>query len=66
MAKDGIYVDPLKVKAISNLLPPRTIVQLQSLQGKANFLHHFVANYAKLAKGLVQLLKKAVPFIRDN
>ena len=34
----GIHVDPLKVEAIVNLPPPRSIRQLQSLQGKSNFL----------------------------
>ena len=38
VANDGICMDPLKVEAITNLPPPRTILQLQSLQGKANFL----------------------------
>jgi hypothetical protein len=33
----GIMVDPLKVEAIIQLPPPRTILQLQSLQGKAIF-----------------------------
>jgi hypothetical protein len=34
----GIMVDPLKVQAIVQFPPPHTILQLQSLQGKANFL----------------------------
>ena len=38
MENDGIHVDPLKFEAITKLPPPRTILQLQSLQGKANFL----------------------------
>ena len=38
VANDGIRVDPLKVEAIMNLPPPHTILQLQSLQGKAKFL----------------------------
>ena len=38
VANDGIHVNPLKVKAITNLPLPHTILQLQSLQGKANFL----------------------------
>ena len=66
VAKNGIGVDHLKVEAISNLPPPRTIVQLQSLQGEENFLRHFVANYTKLTKGFMHLLKKGVPFILDN
>jgi hypothetical protein len=62
----GIMVDPLKVEAIIQLLPPRTILQLQSLQGKANFLRCFIANYAKITKGFMCLLKKDVPFFWDK
>ena len=66
MANNGIQVDALKVKAITNLPPPHTILQLQSLQGKANFLRRFIANYAELSKGFMYLLKKGVPFIWDD
>jgi hypothetical protein len=62
----GIMVDPLKVEVIVQLPPPRTIVQLQSLQGKANFLRRFIANYAEITKGFMCLLKKDVPFIWDE
>ena len=60
VANDGIWIDPLKVEAITNIPPPRTILQLQSLQGKANFLRQFIANYAELTKGFMWLLKKGV------
>ena len=66
MANDGIHVDPLKVKAIMHLPPPRIILQLQSLQGKANFLCRFIVNYTKITKGFMRLLKKGVPFIYDD
>jgi hypothetical protein len=59
----GIMFDPLKVEEIVQLPPPRTILQLQSLQGKANFLRCFIANYAKITKGFMRLLKKDVPFL---
>jgi hypothetical protein len=62
----GIMVDPLKVEAIVQFPPPRTILQLQSLQGKANFLRHFMANYAEITKGFMRLLKKDVPFFWDE
>ena len=62
----GIMVNPLKVEAIIQLPPPRTILQLQSLQGKANFLWRFIANYAKITKGFMCLLKKDVPFFWDE
>ena len=63
VANDGICVDPLKVEAITNLPLPHMILQLQSLQGKANFLRRFIVNYAKITKGFMRLLKKGVPFI---
>ena len=66
IANDGIRVDPLKIEAIVNLPPPHTVLQLQSLQGKENFLHRFIANYVKLTKGFMRLLKKGVPFIWDD
>eukprot|EP00253_Pinus_taeda_P002987 PITA_02987 len=59
-------MDPLKVEAIVNLPPPATLQQLQSLQGKANFLRRFVPNYAEVAKGFTRLLKKDVPFHWDT
>jgi hypothetical protein len=62
----GIMVDPLKVEAIVQLPLPRTILQLQSLQGKVNFLRRFIANYVKITKGFMHLLKKNIPFHWDD
>ena len=62
----GIQVDPLKVEAIVNLPPPRSIRQLQSLQGKSNFLRRFIVNYAKITKGFMRLLKQDTPFVWDE
>jgi hypothetical protein len=59
-------VDPLKVDAIVHLPPLCTIPHLQSLQGKKNFLRHFIANYAKITNGFMRLLKKDVPFDWDG
>jgi hypothetical protein len=50
VSRQGIQVDPLKVEAILSL-PPSSLRQLQSLQGKANFLHRFIPNYAELTLG---------------
>jgi hypothetical protein len=59
-------VDPLKVEAIIQFPPPCTILQLQSLQAKANFLRRFITNYAEITKGFMRLLKKDVPFHWDD
>jgi hypothetical protein len=62
----GIMVDPLKVEAIVQFPPPCIVAQLQSLQGKGNFLRRFVTNYADITKGFMHLLKKGVPFCWDE
>ena len=58
--------NPFKVEVILQLSPPHIVNQLQSLQGKANFLRRFIANYAKITKGFMRLLKKEVPFYWDE
>jgi hypothetical protein len=58
ISRQGIQVDPLKVEAILNLPPPSTLHQLQSLQGKENFLRRFIQNYAEITRGFTRLLKK--------
>ena len=63
VSRRGIQVDPLKVEAIVNLPPPHFLRQLQSLQGKSNFLRHFIVNYAKITKGFMRLLKQDTPFV---
>jgi hypothetical protein len=51
----GIMVDPLKVEAITQFPPPCTMRQLQSLQGKENFLRCFVPNYVDITKGFMPI-----------
>jgi hypothetical protein len=62
----GIRVDPIKVEVILNLPPPSSLHQLQSLQGKANFLHRFIPNYAEITRGFTRLLKKDSEFVWDK
>jgi len=66
VSNKGIMVDPLKFEAIVNLPPPVNIRQLQSLQGKYNFLRQFIVNYAKITKGFMHFLKDGIPFIWDE
>jgi hypothetical protein len=66
VSRHGIRVDPIKVEAILNLPPPSSLRQLQSLQGKANFLCRFIPNYAEITHGFTHLLKKGSEFISDK
>ena len=56
----------MKFEAIINLPPPCSIKQLQSLQGKSNFLRRFIVNYAKITKGFMCLLKQDTPSVWDE
>ena len=58
VSKKGIRLDPFKVQAILDMPPPSNFLQIQRLQGKANFLRRFIPHYAELAKGYTCLLKK--------
>jgi hypothetical protein len=66
VSQNGITVDPLKVKAITEIPPPRNLRQLQSLQGKVNFLRCFVPDYAICAHGFLRLLRHDIPFHWDD
>jgi hypothetical protein len=47
------------------LPPPHNIRQIHGLQGKGNFLHHFIVNYANLTKGFMHILMETL-FIWDE
>jgi hypothetical protein len=66
ITRQGVRVDPLKVKVILNLLAPSSLRQLQSSQGKENILRRFIPNYAQLMLGFTRLLKKGSEFIWDS
>jgi hypothetical protein len=66
VSQSGITVDPLKVQAITEIPPPRNLRQLQSLQGKANFLRRFVPDYTIRAHGFLRLLRHDIPFHWDD
>jgi hypothetical protein len=66
VSQSGITVDPLKVKVITEIPPPQNLRQLQSLQGKANFLRRFVPNYAIRTHGFLRLLSHDIPFHWDD
>ena len=66
VSKDGIRIDPLKIASILALPTPTNLLELQSLQGKANFLHRFVCNFIEKTHSYMSLLKNDTPFFWDD
>ena len=66
VSKDGICIDPLNISTILTLPTPTNLLELQILQGKENFIHHFVCNFAEKTHGYMRLLKKDTPFFWDD
>ena len=66
VSKDGIQIDTLKIAAILALPAPTNLVELQSLQGKENFLCHFVCNFTEKTHGYMHLLNKNTIFFWDD
>jgi hypothetical protein len=60
VGKNGVRVDPEKVKAIDDWPEPKNVKQLRQWLGLANYLHKYTRNYAALVQPLTQLLKKDV------
>lgn len=58
----GIAMDPSKTKVIANCPVPRTIKEVQSFLGFANFYHCFINNYSDIIVALNRLMCKDVPF----
>ena len=58
VSKEGIKVDPKRVKDIDTINIPRNIKEIQSFLGKINFLKRFIPNFAKIIKMIIDMLKK--------
>ncbi|GKE48018.1 putative reverse transcriptase domain-containing protein [Tanacetum coccineum] len=60
--RDGIYVEPSKIKAVKNWKAPRTPSEVRSFLGLAGYYHRFIENFSKIAKPLTVLTQKSKTF----
>ena len=56
--KDGVKMDPAKIKAILDWEAPTTVKGVRSFLGFANFYRSFIRNYSDLTMPLVRLTHK--------
>jgi len=62
VTKEGIKVDPQKVKAIIEWPRPTNVTEIRSFLGLAGYYRRFLKDFSKIASPLTNLLKKANKF----
>jgi len=60
--KNGVHVNPEKIKAIQEWPIPQNVGDVRSFHGLASFHRRFVPNFSSLASPLNELVKKGTPF----
>jgi hypothetical protein len=62
ISNDGISVDPSKVQQVMDWKTPTSVHQIRSFLGLAGYYHRFIPDFSKIAKPMIELLKKRVKF----
>lgn len=60
--RDGVKVDPAKVKAVAEWPTPKTPSHVSQFLGLANYMRRFIQGYAAMAAPLYELTKKDAAF----
>jgi hypothetical protein len=62
ISSNGISVDPSKVQEVLDWKPPTSVHQIHSFLGPAGYYHRFIPYFSRIAKPMIELLKKGVKF----
>ena len=62
----GIEIDPAKIKAITEMPPPRNLRQLRGMQGKLAYIRRFISNLSGRCQPFTRLTQKDAPFVWDD
>jgi hypothetical protein len=62
ISSNSIYVDPSKVQEVLDWKPPTSVHQICSFLGLAGYYHRFIPDFSRIAKPMIELLKKGVKF----
>jgi hypothetical protein len=62
ISSNGISVDPSKVQEVMDWKPPISVHQIRSFLGLAGYYRRFIPDFSKIAKPMIELLKKGIKF----
>jgi hypothetical protein len=66
ISSDSISVDPSKVQEVMDWKPPTSVHQIRSFLGLAGYYHRFIPDFSRIAKSMIELLKKGAKFSWDR
>jgi hypothetical protein len=58
-----VSMDPVKIEAVVNWPIPKSLKEVRSFIGFANFYRRFIKDFSKICRPLHNLFKKDVPFV---
>ncbi|XP_021722872.1 uncharacterized protein LOC110690361 [Chenopodium quinoa] len=62
ICKEGISVDPAKIKAVSKWPTPKNVTDVRSFLGLAGYYRRFVKDFSRIARPIIALMKKQINF----
>jgi hypothetical protein len=62
LSKEGLKMDPSKVRTVQDWPEPRKVRDIQSFLGFANFYRRFISDYSGIVVPLTRLTRKGVPW----
>ena len=66
ISKQGIKIDPQKVKVVIELPRPTNITEVRSFLGMAGYNRQLVRDFSKIAFSLTNLIRKTTKFEWDD
>jgi hypothetical protein len=66
VGRNGIRMDPDKIKTIVDWAKPSCVTDVQAFIGFANFYRRFIKDFSKIIQRMVNLTRKEVRFIWDR
>ncbi|XP_021747620.1 uncharacterized protein LOC110713484 [Chenopodium quinoa] len=66
VSKDGVEVDPAKIKVVKGWPMPKIVSNVRSFLGLAGYYRRFVKYFSKIAKPMTTLMKKDKKFEWDD
>jgi ribonuclease HI len=63
LSAKGVAVDPSKIEAVSKWQSPKSVTEIRSFLGLAEYYHRFIENFSKIAKPMTELLKSNTSYV---